>query len=138
MLTSATQTVSGGFVPPDYRFHAVTAEGRVYLKENPYLGIRTYMIFQPDGVIKIRKTQRVDKIIDRNLAAQSDFAGFKKPLTMIASVPIVVDQEFKKRAGFNNKTGEYDVGKYNSLLDDRDNYKLKTVPKKIGTRKAMI
>ncbi len=138
MLTKHDDADSGGKMPPDYRFHSVTPEGRVYLKENQYLGIRTYMIFRPDGLITIRKTQRIDRLIDRNVAAQNDFQGFKRDMALVASVPIIVDQQFKKRAGYDHRTGNFDRDVYNRQLDDRDNYKLKTVPKRIGHHRAFV
>jgi hypothetical protein len=133
-MLAETQTIGAGVGLPQsgYRLWSKTGGDTTYLKENPLTGIRTYLTFTADGLVKVTKTQRVDRIVDRNVRAQNDFRGFKAtPMVQIASVPWVVDQQLKTMAGFDPVTKEYDRDRYNSLLDT-DYQKLKTIPGKIG------
>lgn len=109
-----------------------------YVKENAQTGIKTYIIFDhKNGKVTIRKTQRVDRLIDANLAEQADFTGFKgdRPYR-VARVPWIERQKMMEACGLQN--GEYDEAKYNAMLDDRDNYKMKTIPGRIGRPSRMI
>jgi len=142
MLIGSTETVGAGAsspLTPGYTLVSNVGGERTYMKENPLLKIRTYLIFKNDGTITVRKTQRIDATIDANVQDQNSFYSFgNQPMVRVANVPLIVDRQFKEKAGLNHRTGEFDRKKYNSLLDDRDNYKLKTVPKKIGYRKAEV
>jgi hypothetical protein len=137
VTVASTQTVGGrGAIPSlaGYRLYHDAGGDRTYLKENPITGIRTYLTFASDGTIRVKKTQRVDKIIDRNVSAQNDFTGYRgKQFIMTSSVPLVVDKQLKEQSGFDPVTKEYDENRYNALLDS-DYSKLKTIPGKLGRR----
>lgn len=122
----------------DYSLHHTNGWETSYVRENPQTGIRTYIVFDhANGKVIIRKTQRVDRIVEANLAEQAEFTGFKgdRPYR-VARVPWLERQRMMEACGLEN--GEYDETKYNRLLDDRDNYKLKTIPGRIGKPSRMI
>ena len=109
-----------------------------YVKFHPGTGIKTRIIFDhQNGKVIVRKTQVVQNIIEANLAEQSEFNGFKgdRPYR-VARIPWLERNKLMERCGYEN--GEYDETKYNAILDDRDNYKLKTIPGKIGKPSRMI
>ncbi len=111
---------------------------------DPVTFTTTYVKFD-DGKITFRKTipdWLATQILEENQAKAKMFdenggwAGAKSG-AVIANVPDILDQEFKRKSGFDpTKSGWYDRDKYNSFLDDSDYRFLRTGGGKIGRKKA--
>jgi len=75
--------------------------------------------------------QLIQGVLDMNIARQNDFTGFKgKEMYQATSLPIAIHEQIKKKCGFQPGHG-YDEKKFRQIINDRDNYKLKTVPGRI-------
>lgn len=112
----------------------------LYRKWNPTLGVYstiqvnydsngrrtgfTHSIAQPDYILQ--------QILDRNVAMQNSWKGKfgGDVVTQTTSLPIAVHQQIMAQCGFQAGHG-YDEKKFRSILNDRDNYKLKTIPGRI-------
>lgn len=104
----------------------------------------TYVKFGDDGMISFRKTipdWLATQFLEENKEKSKQFtenggwSGAKKG-AVVANVPDILDQQFKRAAGFDpTKSGWYDKDKYNSFLDDSDYAHLRTGGGKIGRRK---
>lgn len=97
-----------------------------------------------DGVMTIRTTipeWLALQIIENNKAEANAWKGWSaaKQGAVVARVPLILDNELKKKAGYDpTKGGDYDQDKYNSFLDDIDYRHLRTGGGKIGKRKADV
>lgn len=101
-----------------------------YVKWNPVLGIRTTVRFE-SGVCHVKHEQRVDDVLDLNVAQQNNFEGFRgKDLVQAARIPLVEHRKIMARCGFAPGAG-YDVKKFKQILNDRDFCKFKTIPGKL-------
>jgi hypothetical protein len=121
-----------------YQLHQSNGWETSYVRFNPATGIKTYIVFDhKNGKVIVRKTQVVQNLVDLNLAEQAEFNGFKgdRPYR-VARIPWVERNKMMEACGYQD--GEYDEAKYNAILDDRDNYKLKTIPGRIGKPTRMI
>lgn len=102
----------------------------LYVKWNPLLGIRTTVRFE-NGLMHVKHEQRVDDVLDLNIAQQNDFAGYRgKDLVQATRIPMVEHRKIMARCGFEPGAG-YDVKKFKQIINDRDYSKFKTVPGKI-------
>lgn len=88
--------------------------------------VKSYTVrrWQPDWVLKAT--------LDRNVAMQNDWKGRYGGdlITQTSSLPIAVHAQIMEQCGFKPGQG-YDEKKFRQILNDRDNYKLKTVPGRI-------
>lgn len=107
----------------------------------------TYVKFDENGLIHFRKTipgWLADQILDENKDKAKHFnenGGWKgaKGGAVVAQVPNILDQQFKRASGYDPAKGSwYDQKKYNSFLDDPDYAYLRTGGGRIGTRKASV
>lgn len=103
-----------------------------FQRYNHYLGIlSTYLIEHLEGGkmrVHVRQDQRMDDILDANVRQQNDFKGYHgDDMYQATRIPIVVHEQIKKKCGFKPGIG-YDPVEFKKLLNDRDYYKLKTVP----------
>lgn len=102
----------------------------LYVKWNPLLGIRTTVRFE-NGLMHVKHEQRVDDVLDLNVAQQNDFTGYRgKDLVQATRIPMVEHRKIMARCGFEPGAG-YDVKKFKQIINDRDYSKFKTVPGKI-------
>jgi hypothetical protein len=105
-----------------------------YVKYNPLTGIRTTVILEGTGdtrTMHVRHDQRVDDILDLNVARQNDHKGFKGvDMFQATSIPMVEHSKIMAKCGYKPGQG-YDVKKFKQILNDRDFYKFKTVPGRI-------
>jgi hypothetical protein len=107
-----------------------------YQKWNGALGVRTTIRFDRAArQIHVRHDQPawlVDAVLDRNVALQNAAkASFKNDLvTQTTSMPIAVHRQVMAQCGFQPGHG-YDEKKFRRIMNDRDNYKLKTIPGRI-------
>lgn len=108
----------------------------VYRKWNAILGLRTTVTFDNvNGKIHVRHDQPkklITAVLDRNVSMQNDWKGkFGADLiTQTTSMPIAVHSQIMKQCGHKPGQG-YDEKKFKQIINDRDNYKLKTVPGRI-------
>ncbi|MGE3476968.1 MAG: hypothetical protein AB7H70_14295 [Rhodospirillaceae bacterium] len=102
----------------------------LYVKWNPVLGIRTTVRFE-NGLMHVKHEQRVDDVLDLNVAQQNDFTGYRgKELVQATRIPMIEHRKIMERCGFQAGAG-YDLKKFKQILNDRDYCKFKTVPGKI-------
>lgn len=108
---------------------------------DPLTQRRKYMKLE-DGLLHVRETMPVDAVIESNKREANDWqarGGWKaaKKGAVVARVPLILDNAWKKASGFDpTKGGTYDADKYNSFLDDIDYRHIRTGGGKIGKRKA--
>lgn len=110
----------------------------VYQKWNPVQQIRSTIWFHGEGdnrKMTVRHEQPKKLIADvlaLNVERQNNFKGNFKGVEMYqgTSLPISVDRQIKAQCGFKPGQG-YDEKKFKQIMNDRDNYRLKTVPGKI-------
>lgn len=117
----------------DYQLYArdPVARTSIYMKEHPHTRIRTYLIFEGDGTIRVRKTQRVDATLDLNKAQANGFTGYRgKEMVCTSRIPLVEFNKLKVACG-EDGSGEYDRKKMNRILNDSDYSSFKTVPGRI-------
>ncbi len=114
------------------------------LKHDPVTHKTIWVKFD-EGLVTIRETipdWLATAILEKNKQEANDWqskGGWKKAKlgAVVASIPTIIDTQFKKAAGWNpSKSGHYDLNKYNSFLDDIDYRHLRTGGGKIGRRKA--
>jgi hypothetical protein len=122
-------------IAPRYRLHArdPAAKTATYVKDDPRTQIRTYLTFAGDGTIRVRKTQRVDAVLDLNKDQANAFSGYRgKDWVCTSRVPMV---EWNKlvaaSGGALGVTPEYDRERMRKILNDADYRAFKTVPGKI-------
>jgi hypothetical protein len=120
---------------PRYRLHArdAVAKTATYVKDDPRTLIRTYLTFDDKGVIHVRKTQRVDAVLDLNKAQANSFSGYRgKDWVCTSRVPMV---EWTKlvaaSGGAPGASPEFDRDKMRRLLNDADYRAFKTIPGKV-------
>ena len=134
-MTTQTAISAAPVAMPAYRLHArdVAAKTSTYVKDDPRTQIRTYLIFQGDGTIRVRKTQRVDAVLDLNKEQANAFSGYRgKNWVCTARVPMVEWSKLVAAAGGAPGTSpEYDRTKMRKMLNDADYRSFKTVPGKI-------
>lgn len=117
---------------PSPHFHMTDPSFRragpgLYVKWNPVLGIRTTVRFE-GALMHVRHEQRVDDVLDLNVAQQNDFAGYRgKELVQATRIPLVEHRKIMARCGFVPGQG-YDVKKFRQIVNDRDFCKFRTVP----------
>jgi hypothetical protein len=120
---------------PQYRLHArdTAAKTTTYVKDDPRTQIRTYLIFEADGTIKVRKTQRVDAVLDLNKDQANAFTGYRgKEWVCTSRVPLIEwNKLLTASGGTPGIDAEYDRDKMRKLLNDADYRAFKTVPGKI-------
>ncbi len=110
---------------------------------DPITQRRKYMKMA-DGSLHIRETMPVEAVLEankRDANSWQDNGGWKaaKRGAVIARVPLILDNEWKKAAGYDpKKGGTYDRDKYSSFLDDIDYRHIRTGGGRIGKRKAMF
>lgn len=108
-----------------------------YQKWNAALQIRTTIFFHgvgEDRKMTVRHEQPkkvIASILDRNVAMQNDFSGYKgKDGFQATSLPISVHKQVMKMCGHQPGHG-FDEKKFKQIMNDGDYSKLKTVPGKI-------
>lgn len=108
-------------------------------------GRKKYMQIDRDSkVIHIRETMPVDAILEANKTEANDWQhtggwGARKLGAVVAKVPLILDNAWKKAAGYDpTKSGAYDQNKYNSFLDDIDYRHIRTGGGKIGKQLAPV
>jgi hypothetical protein len=125
----------GPFAPPQYHLYArdVAAKTTIYVKDDPRTQIRTYLIFESDGTIRVRKTQRVDAVLDLNKEQANSFSGYRgKDWVCTSRVPTVEWNKLVKASGGTpGVDADYDRDKMRKILNDADYRAFKTVPGKI-------
>lgn len=99
----------------------------LYVKWNEVLGIKTTIHF--DGpAIHVKHEQRVDLLLDANTSQANDFTGYKgKEMVQATRIPMVEHRKIMDRCGFKPGQG-YDEKKFKQIVNDRDNYRFKTIP----------
>ena len=105
-----------------------------YQKWNATLGIRTTVFFfKEDGkqMVTVRHEQPkalIADIIDLNVKQQNSHDGKygSKLITQTSRLPLTVHRQIMQQCGYQPGYG-YDEKKFRQILNDRDNYKLKTV-----------
>lgn len=100
------------------------------LRYDAEIGITTWVRREELGngksKIHFMETQDATQIIDENKHLANSWDGWanKKHGAVVARIPIVTDNEFKRRSGYDGS--EYDQKQYNKLLNDIDYRKLRT------------
>lgn len=132
-LLSAPPTATT--VLPHYRLHSrdPAAKTATYVKDDPRTHIRTYLIFEADGTIRVRKTQRVDAVLELNKDQAGAFTGYRgKDWVCTSRVPVV---EWNKLVTASGGTpgveADYDREKMRKFLNDADYRAFKTVPGRV-------
>ncbi len=122
-------------IAPHYRLAArdVAAKTSTYVKDDPRTQIRTTLIFQGDGTIRVRKTQRVDAVLELNKDQANAFSGYRgKQWVCTSRVPMVEWNKLVTAAGGMPGTApEYDRTKMRKMLNDADYRSFRTIPGKI-------
>lgn len=107
-----------------------------WVKWNPVLMIRSTLeaVYNSSGKItawNVRREQPravIDAVLERNVALQND--GKRRYdadlIHQQTSIPIAVHAQIMEQCGFQPGHG-YDEKKFKQIINDRDNYKLKTV-----------
>ncbi|MBL8630686.1 MAG: hypothetical protein JNM81_13705 [Rhodospirillaceae bacterium] len=120
---------------PQYRLYArdAAAKTSTYVKDDPRTQIRTYLIFEADGTIKVRKSQRVDAVLDLNKDQANSFSGYRgKDWVCTSRVPLL---EWNKLLAASGGTpgvdADYDREKMRKILNDGDYRAFKTVPGRV-------
>lgn len=108
-----------------------------YQKWNHVLCIRTTIRFHGVGdnrkmtVRHEQPKQVISAILDRNVAIQNSFNGYKgKEMYQGTSLPIAVHSQVMKMCGHKPGQG-YDEKKFVKIMNDIDYRKLKTIPGKL-------
>lgn len=102
----------------------------LYVKWNPTLGVRTTVHFE-NGLIHVKHEQRIDDVLDLNIAQQNAFDGYRgKDLVQATRIPMVEHRKIMQACGFQPGHG-YDVKAFKRIVNDRDYCKFKTVPGKV-------
>lgn len=112
-----------------------------WVKWNPILRIRSTLEaikWDSNGkatefrVLREQPKADIQAVIDFNVAMQNsakrNFAG--DLITQTTCIPTTVHQSLMEQCGYQPKHG-YDEKRFRQLMNDRDYYKLKTVPGKI-------
>ena len=108
-----------------------------WVKWNPILRIRsTIQAVEWDSkgratkftVYREQPKEDIQAIVDLNVAMQNADKGnhVHDLITQTSRMPITVHQQIMQQCGWQPKHG-YDEKKFRQILNDRDNYKLKTV-----------
>ena len=127
----------------DYKLVKKNKEKSVYIKTDPLTFTQSYLIQDHKNkeitVGKVLPDEIAKTAVKLNKQKQNDFDGYKgKEMVQEYSVPEMLHQQIKEKAGLEHRTGEYDTKKYTQILDDADYKYLKTVPNKISNRKREI
>lgn len=124
--------VSSAWTKEKYGTYFRKAGDGVFQRYNAVLGIlSTYHFDHASGKVSVRQEQRIDDILDFNVMQQNEHRGFKGDgLHQATRIPTVEYWKIMKQCGFTPGQG-YDERKFRQILNDRDNYKLKTVPGRI-------
>lgn len=95
------------------------------LRYDAELGITTW-VKREGNTIRFMETQDASQIVDENATLRANWDGWegRKHGAVVARVPIVTDNEIKRRCGYDG--AEYDKKKYNQILNDIDFRKLRT------------
>lgn len=110
-----------------------------YMKWNPVLGVRSQIWVTPSaipGKVDVhtrhdQPKQLVEDILDRNVAMQNDFSGYRgKDIVQGTAIPLVQHKQIMKQCGFQAGHG-YDEKRFKQIVNDIDYRKFKTVPGKI-------
>lgn len=100
-----------------------------------------------DGLAHIRITQPDEltyQMLEINKREANEWQanggwGAAKKGAVVARVPTIIDNELKRKAGYDpTVSGWYDKDKYNSFLDDIDYRHFRTGGGKIGRKKAAV
>lgn len=111
------------------------------------LTMQTKWVKIEDGKATIRVTQPdalTYKMLEENKREANDWqdkGGWTaaKLGAVVARVPSIIDNELKRKAGYNPAvSGWYDRDKYNGFLDDPDYRHFRTGGGKIGRRKSLV
>ncbi|MDX2143020.1 MAG: hypothetical protein SFV19_06675 [Rhodospirillaceae bacterium] len=120
---------------PAYRLHARdgAAKTSTYVKDDPRTQIRTYLIFEADGTVRVRKTQRVDRVLDANAVQAGTFSGYRgKDWVCTSRVPLVEWTKLLTACGAApGRAPEYDRERMRKILNDADYRAFKTVPGRV-------
>jgi hypothetical protein len=115
-----------------YRLYSrdAAAKTSTYVKDDPRTQIRTYLIFDADGTVRVRKTQRVDPVVELNKAQAAQFGGYRgKDWVCVSRVPLVEWSKLTAACGATPGLGsEFDRDRLRRLLNDADYRAFKTVP----------
>jgi len=110
---------------------------------DPLTQRKKYMKIE-DGLLHIRETMPVDAVIEANKRDANEWqsnGGWKaaKFGAVVARVPLILDNVWKKASGYNPANGgEYDRDKYNTFLDDIDFKHVRTGGGRMGKRRAFV
>lgn len=108
-------------------------------KWNPVLNVLSTIEaeYENGRIVRYRVSRQqpkwfIDAVLDRNVAMQNSFKGTYGDdlVTQTTSMPIVVQQQVMEQCGFKAGQG-YDEKKFRQIMNDRDYYKLKTIPGKL-------
>lgn len=95
------------------------------VSRNPYTKVRTYVRFNENGEVVVRKTQEVDDILNVNHAMSAEWSGWHgKDDAIVARVPTAVFQDWKDSGKIDERGEDQDA--LNRLLNDGDYSKLRT------------
>lgn len=120
---------------PQYRLVSrdAVAKTATYVKEDPRTQIRTYLTFDTDGSIRVRKTQRVDAVLDLNKEQANSFSGYHgKGWVCTSRVPNVEWNKLVMASGGRpGQNAEYDRDRMRKFINDADYRAFKTIPGKV-------
>jgi hypothetical protein len=112
----------------------------MFVETDPFTHVSLYIRVRSDGMIDARHTLpkwAVDAIMEDAKQKALAWQGWDKAKhgAVVAQIPTILDDEFKRQAGYDpTKGGWYDKDKYNAILDDSDYRHFRTGGGKIGRR----
>lgn len=100
-------------------------------EKDPLSGIVTEWYAKPDGNVYVRKLRDAVDVVDRNKKLQNMHDGtYKNSVNVVASVPILLAEQWAAEAGLNMYSKEFDAYMKRKLNTSDFKY-LKTVNGKI-------
>lgn len=116
MLTKAEQREAKKYASGQWAIFRYCAE----------TGITTWIKRENPTTIRFMETQECSQILDENAYLRTNWDSWqgRKHGAVVARIPIVTDNELKRRCGYDG--AEYDKKLYNKLLNDLDYRKLRT------------
>lgn len=101
-----------------------------YQKWNAAMGIKTTLTFK-DGKIHVRHEQRVDDVLDANVARQNEFTNFRGMDGYVgARIPLIEHRKIMAQCGYQPGKG-YDEKRFKRIVNDIDHQKFRLIPGKI-------
>lgn len=124
---------------------SIADEKWTFLEQDPVTFVKTYYRHDANKQIQVLKTMPefiANQLIEENKEKAKlfdDMGGWKKAKhgAVVANVPDIIDQEWKRACGWDpRKGGWYDRKKYNTFLNNPDFAHFRTGGGKIGERIA--